>query len=195
MNTLHTLASKGALLALVTTLLSGCTTGSSKKIVPLSIQPQSDRVILVMPTTAAEKRYAMSDAWRRGGAGIAVDAASGIYTYKFDDKDYTHLRQSLVESLQQSKSFGAVHDVSNDTNIGDGTRLYIRFDESGMKPTRWGNFICLIRAQVWTEDAKGNLLAKKDMAVEEKSGITVRAAKNKAIVRFVQEVGALLEAH
>ena len=188
MKTPHKLIALVMLLVVATT---GCTTSSSKKIVTLNIKPQPETVVHVMPAAAAQKRLTTSDAAKRALLGILVDQATGIYTYKFDDKDYGHLRQSVVESLQQGHAFRAVHDVTADTVEGDGTRLYISFQESGMQQTKWGNFICILKALAWTEDAGGNVLAKKNVAVEEKSGVTVRVAKGKAISRFVTEVGGL----
>jgi hypothetical protein len=195
MKTLQTHASTILLAVMASTLVSGCVTSSST-VVPLNIKQQPATVIEVMPISAAQKRFVTSDWWRRGIiVGGVIDANTGIYTYKFDDKDYANLRKSVIDSLQKGNYFKEVNDVSNDVEAGTGTRLYINFSESGMGSTTLGGFTCTLKAYAWTEDATGALVAKKEVSVLEKSEITVGIAKNKAITKFVQEVSKLFVAN
>ena len=192
MNIYMKLVFKVLLAVMASTLVSGCATSSST-VVTLNIKPQPTTVIEVMPISAAHKRFVTSDWWRRGIIGGAIDANTGIYTYKFDDTDYANLRKSVIDSLQKGNYFKVVNDVSNDVASVTGTRLYINFSESGMGSTFLGGFTCTLKAYAWTEDATGNLISKKEVAVQEKSEVTVGIAKNKAITKFVQEVSKLFD--
>lgn len=176
--------------AIAAAALTGCAS-SSRQEVRLNIKAQPDTLIEVMPFEAAKKQFATSDASDRGPLGVAIDSETSIYTYKFDDEDYANLRKSIIESLQKEASFKGVHDVSNEGEIGTGTKLYIDFTESGIGSAGWGGFTCAINAYAWTEDATGNVLAKEEIAVLERSGMTVAGAKNKAITKFVREVSGL----
>ena len=183
-----------AAIAISIACLAGCTTSGIHQ-VDLNIKAQPDSFVEVMPLEPAKKRFATSDAWRRGSIGIAIDAQTGVYTYKFDDKDYENLRKSVIESLQKGGFFKGVRDVPDGGEIGTGMRLYMNFSESGMGQTRWGGFTCTLKAYAWTEDVTGNIVAKKEIAVVEKSEMTAGAAKNKAITKFVYEVSELFIAN
>lgn len=172
--------------------LGGCT-ASSSRIVDLNIKPQRDTVIEVMPFAAAKVRFAMSDAWGHHGlAGVVINAYTGIYTYKFDDYDYSNIRKSLIDSLQNDNSFRAIQDIENENEVGKGTRLYINFTESGMHSYSLGGFACLLKAYTWTEDPGGSIMAKSEITVEGTSLLSVNRAKNQAIEMFVHEVAKLL---
>ena len=144
-----------------------------------------------MPFAVAEKRFAASDASVRGALGVAIDYETGIYTYRFADEDYANLRKSIIESLDKEDSFKGVQDASSQTENGAGTSLYVKFIESGTESESWGGFACALKAHAWTEDATGNVLANREIAVLEKSQMSVGAAKNKAITEFVREVSEL----
>lgn len=176
--------------AMSAAVLTGCVTSGLQE-VSLNIKAQTDTLVEVMPFETAKKRFATSDAGARGPIGVLLDQRTGLYTYKFDDKDYANLRNSVIESLLKGGFFKGVHDVTYDGEVGTGTRLYINFSESGMGRSGWGGYTCALNAYAWTEDATGNVLAKKEIAVIEKSGMGVGAAKNKAITQFVREVSGL----
>lgn len=177
------------LAVIASTFLAGCTS-SKPKVSVLKINSQPDTLVEVMPFAAATHRFATNDASKRGLSGIILDAQTGIYTYRFDDGDYSNLRKSLVDSLQKGKFFKGVQDITSEKDAASGTRLYIDFIESGMNQTTL-SFVCVLKARAWTEDSSGKILGKKGIVVEEKSGISVAAAKNKAIDKFVKEVAGL----
>ncbi|HOW67318.1 MAG TPA: hypothetical protein P5186_27490 [Candidatus Paceibacterota bacterium] len=172
-------------------LLTGCT-GSHATVAKVAgpSVAHAGAVLNVMPFAAADKQYATSDAGRRGLAGVIADEGTGIYTYRFDAKDYQNLRQSIVESFRAGKHFAEVRDLANAKEAPSGLRLYLEFSESGMNKTTW-NMVCTIRGQGRVEDATGKVLSKKDIAITKKSGMSVSAAKNQAIKAFAEEVGAL----
>jgi hypothetical protein len=150
-------------------------------------------VIVVMPDTLAEKRFSTSDWSRRGVVSTVIGRTTGIYTYTFGDDDYKNLRTSLVESLRSSGAFQNVVDQVDERSLPDGVRLYIKFSESGMNKTALGmSFICILKAIAWTEDSNSNVLNKKDISINEESIMTVSAAKNQAIEKFVLEVASIL---
>jgi hypothetical protein len=189
MNAFQRASLLSAAVAVMVCSLTGCTTSRSK-IANLHLKPQSDTVVEVMPFALAKKRFTGNDAWRRGLIGVAIDAGTGIYTYRFDDTDYSNLRKSAIESLRKANSFKDVRDVANENETRNGLRLYIDFAESGMRQAAM-SCTCVLKAHAWTEDVSENVIAKKDILVEEVSIWTVSDAKNKAIDRFVQEVAAL----
>jgi hypothetical protein len=172
-------------------LLTGCT-GSHATVAKVAApsSAHAGTVLNVMPFAAAGKQYATSDAANRGLVGALADAGTGIYTYRFDAKDYQNLRQSIVESFRAGKHFAEVRDLANANEAQAGLRLFLEFSESGMNKTTW-NMVCTIKGQGRIEDAAGKVLSKKDIAVTKKSGMSVSAAKNQAIKAFVEEVGAL----
>jgi hypothetical protein len=161
-------------LVMSVTVLAGCMSSGTQEI-SLNIDAQPETFVLVMPFAAAQERFATRE---------------GIYTYKFDDQDYANLRKSIIESLQKNGSFKGVQDVSHETEIVTGTSLYVSFEESGMGSASWGKTACTLRAFAWTEDVTGNVMAEKEITVVETS-VAVRAAKNKAIAKFVQELSGL----
>jgi hypothetical protein len=166
--------------AILVVALTGCTSSGVQKI-SLNIEPQSEILLLVMPFVVAEKRFAVSD-----------DRSQGlVYVYRFADEDYENLRKSIIESLDKKDSFKGVQDASSQSENGAGTSLYVEFAESGMETASWGGFACALKAYAWTEDSTGNVLAKREIAVLEKSQMSVGAAKNRAITEFVREVSRL----
>ena len=171
-------------------ILTGCVSSGAQEI-SLNIEAQPETMVLVMPFADAEKRFATSDAAGRGPIGILIEGETGIYTYKFDDQDYSNLRKSLIESLQKVGSFKEIRDVSLETEVVTGTSLYVDFKESGMGSASWGRFVCTLKAFAWTEDVTGNVLAEKEITVVEIGAMSVGAAKNKAIAKFVQELSGL----
>jgi hypothetical protein len=174
-------------------LLTGCTSSHATvvKVSPIS-QAHAGATLEVMPFVAPEKQYATSDAGRRGLLGVAADEGTGVYTYRFDSKDYQNLRQSIIESFRAGKHFAEVRDLANASEAGSGLRLYVDFSESGMNKTTW-NMVCTIKGKGRLVDASGKVLSTKDIAVTEKSGMSVSAAKTKAITKFVQELDALFK--
>jgi hypothetical protein len=172
-------------------LLTGCT-GSHATVAKVAAPSaaHAGAVLNVMPFAAADKQYATSDPGRRGLVGVAANEGTGIYTYRFDAKDYQNLRQSIVESFRAGKHFTEVRDLANANEAQAGLRLFLQFSESGMNKTTW-NMVCTIKGQGRVEDAAGKVLSQKDIAITKKSGMSVSAAKNLAIKAFVEEVGAL----
>ena len=61
-----------------------------------------------------------------------------------------------------------------------------------MNKTRWG-FSCLFKGKGRVENEVGAVLAARTISVEEASLLSVGDAKNKAIRKFVSEIGALLD--
>ena len=151
-----------------------------------------------MPFAEAKKRLASTDVHQRGLLGMIINEHTGIYTYVFDDIDYSNLRKSLIESLQKGNYFRAVNDIANVSESGKGTRLYIDFSESGIIHSESGfmnlnkKAHCILNAYAWTEYPNGNLRTKKEITIEESSGISVADAKNKAILKFIEEISTIL---
>jgi hypothetical protein len=179
-----------AVIAISVVVINGCA-GSSLQVINLNIEAQPDTTIEVMPFVMAKKRFATSDAESRGPIGALIESGTGAYTYRFDNEDYAILRKSIIESLRKGGSFNGIQDVPHEADVGTGTRLYVNFVESGLESASWGGIICAISAYAWIEDATGNVLASREIAIAEKSGTSVGAAKDKAISKFVREVSGL----
>jgi hypothetical protein len=179
-----------AAIAISIVVTNGCV-GSSLQVINLNIEAQPDTTIEVMPFVMAKKRFATSDVGGRGSIAVLIESGTGAYTYRFDNEDYAILRKSIIESLRKGGSFKGIQDVSHEADVGTGTRLYVNFVESGMESSSWGGFICVINAYAWIEDATGNVLASREIAIAEKSGVSVGALKDNAISKFVREVSGL----
>lgn len=166
---------------------------SSLNIVELSFDAQRDEIIEIMPFSASKKRLAEKDIkWRRTIPDI-LDKQSGLYT-SLDDKDYENLRQSLIQSLRESKGFKEIHDIQNEKETSNGVRVYISFDESGVDQTGLFSFsaVCFIKAFAWTEIAKDSVLVKKEIATKGKSRWSAGGAKNDAMIKFIGEIAQLI---
>ena len=138
----------------------------------------------------SKKRLALKDPKWRGTFAELIDKETGLYT-SLDNKDYVNLRQSLIQSLKKSQSFKAIHDIQNENESINGTRLYISFDESGINQTSFESF-CVINAYAWTEIAGDSVLSKKEIKTKGSSSWSAKKAKNDAIVKFIKEVAQLI---
>jgi hypothetical protein len=159
--------------------VSGCATGllSEISIVELNIPPQPDVVIEIMPIVTAGEQYSTTFSYR---------------TYSFNNSDYYNLRQSLKTSLDSAKIFREVREVVDQKEATDGIRMHIEFSESGMKrPLPGFSVVCVLKGKAWTTDAHNNIIAQKDINVEE-SNLNVGASKTEAIRVCVQEILSLL---
>lgn len=165
-------------------------TSRSLNIVELNFSPQRDTVIEIMPFREAKKRLATKDSKWRGTLTDLIDRENGLYT-SFDDNDCANLRQSLIQSLRMSKIFKAVHDIKNENESGNGIRLYISFDESGINQTSFKSY-CVLNAFAWTEIAEDSVLSKKEIRTRGRSNWSVRGAQNDAITKFIKEVAQLI---
>ena len=124
--------------------LAGCA-GSKVHVVRFEIDPGKGK-IAVMPWEKAKKSLSASDAKQRSDMGFeavgvlagpheAVDEATGLFTYTFDQDDYENLRQSVIQSLHKSEAFSEVIDVSDATPPDSDLRLVLTFSESGIVQT------------------------------------------------------------
>jgi hypothetical protein len=159
-------------------------------VVILNLNPQRDTVIEIMSFSDAKKRFATKDPKWRGAIPDLIDREDGLYT-SCDDEDYAYLRQSLIQSLQKSQIFKAIHDIQNKNELGNGIRLYISFDESGINQTSLESF-CVLNAFVWTEIAEDSVLSKKEIRTRGRSSWSASRAKNDAMTKFIKEVAQLI---
>lgn len=187
---------------LIITILSisigGCA-GSKSTVIHLNLTSQEKGSINLMPFNTTFERAYYSDVDKRGNISLLgmlianeINKRSGLYTYTFDDDDLKNLRISILNSLTAANHFSAVNDVPvPDDNLSDrGIRLYIDFESMGV--SQKVAFICEIKAHAKIRDFTEKVLAEKDIYVREKGVMTLMAAKNKAIEKFILEVGAFL---
>lgn len=160
---------------LFTMWLHGCV-ASKRSIVKLNLQPQPDVIIDIMPIITAEKQYSTT---------------KGMHTYSFNNSDYYNLKKSLITSLDSAKVFKEVHEVGDEKEATGGLKMHIVFSESGMTQTLL-SFVCVLKGKVWTTDMNNNIMAQKEINVEESSGITVSEAKTEAIRICVQQILGVL---
>lgn len=185
-------------LTIIVIAIGGCA-GSKNTVVRLNVTSEEKGSVNLMPFNTTFERKYYSDAHTRGnisllGWAIAheIDKRSGLYTYTFDDEDLKNLRISIIDSLTAANHFGAVNDVPLlDDNLSDrGMRLYIDFESMGVSQKL--AFVCEITAHAKICDFTEKVLAEKDIHVSEKGVWTLMAAKNKAIQKFILEIGTLL---
>ena len=187
---------------LIVTILSiaivGCA-GSKSTVVRLNLTSQERDSINLMPFNTTFERKYYSDVDKRGNISLLgmliaseINKRSGLYTYTFDDDDLKNLRISIINSLTAANHFSAVNDVPvPDDNLSDrGICLYIDFESMGVSQKI--AFICEIKAHAKICDFTEKVLAEKDIYVREKGVMTLMAAKNKAIEKFILEIGTLL---
>ena len=187
---------------LIITILSisigGCA-GSKSTVIHLNLTSQEKGSINLMPFNTTFERAYYSDVDKRGNISLLgmlianeINKRSGLYTYTFDDDDLKNLRISIINSLTAANHFSAVNDVPvPDDNLSDrGIRLYIDFESMGV--SQKVAFICEIKAHAKIRDFTEKVLAEKDIYVREKGVMTLMAAKNKAIEKFILEIGAFL---
>ena len=187
---------------LIITILSisigGCA-GSKSTVIHLNLTSQEKGSINLMPFNTTFERAYYSDVDKRGNISLLgmlianeINKRSGLYTYTFDDDDLKNLRISIINSLTAANHFSAVNDVPvPEDNLSDrGIRLYIDFESMGV--SQKVAFICEIKAHAKIRDFTEKVLAEKDIYVREKGVMTLMAAKNKAIEKFILEIGAFL---
>ncbi len=162
----------------------------SLNIVNLNLFPQGDAVIEVRPFPEAKKRLVSRGFKWRGALVNLIDPENGLYT-AFEKEDFVYLRRSLIQSLRESESFKAIHDIQNEDESVNGTRLYICFDKSGVKQTTFESF-CFLNACAWTENSTDSVLSKKEIKTTGKSSWSASGAKNEAITKFIKEVAQLI---
>jgi hypothetical protein len=163
---------------------------SSLTIVELNLHPQKDIIIEIRPLSEANKLLVSRGFKFRGVLADVIDKEEALYT-SFDEKEYSYIRQSLIESLKESESFKAIYDVKDDHHPSNGIRLYISFDESGISQTSLESF-CFINSFVWSEISQDSLLSKKEIKTKGKSSWSVNRAKKEAITKFITEVAQLV---
>jgi hypothetical protein len=183
-------------------VINGCA-GSKNQVVSLDLTGSEKGAINLMPFNSEFTRKYYSDIKMRSeitpikgsiNKAIMEDIAekSGRYTYTFDESDLEHLRTSIVRSLATTDYYKEVNDIST---IGSdlsnhGIRIYIEFKSMGVSQNL--AFICEINAHAKICDSAEKTITEKDINVREKGIITLMAAKNKAIKKFVLEIGQLL---
>ena len=186
------------LFAILMIVVGGCA-GSKSTVVRLDLTSQDKASINLMPFNTTFEREYYSDAYSRGSISLLgmfiaaeINKRSGLYTYTFDENDLKNLRISINDSLAAANHFSAVNDVPvPDEALSDrGIRLYIDFESMGVSQKT--AFICEIKAHAKVCDFQENVLAEKDIFVHETGIMTLMAAKNKAIKKFILEIGALL---
>ena len=72
----------------------------------------------------------------------------------------------------------------------NGVRLFVDFKRMGV--TQKFAFICMIEAHLKVESHDGNILKERAISISEKGIMTLSAAKNKAIKKFIKELEGLL---
>ena len=173
--------------------------GSESRVLRLNLTSREKGSLSVMPFNTTFERKYHSDAHTRASFGLlmgliahAINERSGIYTYTFDDKDLMNLRTSIVNSLRAARYFDAVNDIPvlNENVPDKGIRLYIDFKSMGVSQT--AVFICEINAHARVCDISDKVLAEKNINVREKGVMTLMAAKNNAIDKFIREIATLL---
>jgi hypothetical protein len=181
--------------------LVGCA-GSKVHTADFELAPGKGK-IAVMPWTKAKKNLSASDARRRqemafeavgvlSGPIEAVDEATGLFTYTFDKDDYANLRQSVIQSLQESEAFSEVLDVSDTPPPDDDLRLVLTFSESGIKQTP-ATSKCILNGSAQVVRGTADAGQTRDIAIEATSFLSVSGAKNKAIKMYLAEVSELLK--
>jgi hypothetical protein len=174
-------------------MMSGITfkcSSSSLTITELNLHPQKDIIIEIRPLSEANKLLASRGFKFRGVLADVIDKEKGLYT-SFDEKEYSYIRKSLIESLKESENFKVIYDVKYDDDPSNGIRLYISFDESGITQTSLELF-CFINSFVWTEISQDSVLSKKEIKTKGKSSWSVNRAKKEAITKFIKEVAQLV---
>jgi hypothetical protein len=187
---------------LIVTIISiavcGCA-ASKSTIVRLNLTSQEKDSINLMPFNTTFERKFYSDVGKRANFSLLgflianeINKRSGLYTYTFDDNDLRNLRISIIDSLMAANHFNAVNDIPvPDDNLSNrGIRLYIDFESMGV--SQKVAFICDIKAHAKLCDLTEKVLVEKDIYVSEKGIMTLMAAKNKAIEKFILEIGSLL---
>jgi hypothetical protein len=186
------------IITILSIAIGGCA-ASKSTVIHLNLTSQEKGSINLMPFNTTFERAYYSDVDKRGNISLLgmlianeINKRSGLYTYTFDDDDLKNLRISILNSLTAANHFSAVNDVPvPEDNLSDrGIRLYIDFESMGV--SQKVAFICEIKAHTEIRDFTEKVLAEKDIYVREKGVMTLMAAKNKAIEKFILEIGALL---
>lgn len=184
--------------AILSIVIGGCA-GSEVRVVHLSLTSRAKDSVNLMPFNTTFEREYYSDADKRGNISLLgmliaqeINKRSGLYTYTFDDNDLKNLRTSIIGSLKAANHFSRVNDIPvPDDNLSDqGIRLYIDLESMGVSQKI--AFVCEIKAHARITDSREKVLAEKDVLVREKGTMTLSAAKNKVIEKFILEIATLL---
>lgn len=184
--------------AILSIVIGGCA-GSEVRVVHLSLTSRAKDSVNLMPFNTTFEREYYSDADKRGNISLLgmliaqeINKRSGLYTYTFDDNDLRNLRTSIIDSLKAADHFSRVNDIPvPDDNLSDqGIRLYIDLESMGVSQKI--AFVCEIKAHARITDSREKVLAEKDVLVREKGTMTLSAAKNKVIEKFILEIATLL---
>ncbi|MDT8402710.1 MAG: hypothetical protein RQ743_13540 [Bacteroidales bacterium] len=181
---------KGTFALMVLLLIPGCV-ASKIQTVDIRLNKKMASIVVMKPSEAKRRLYA-TDAARRGPVLVLIDNKTGFYTYTFDEKDYANLRASVINSLEKCSCFNKVTDTPDQDKGTEQMILYLDFYDSGIQKTTW-TMDCLLNGTAWIEDSSGKVLAEKQISVLESSGMSVGKAKDKAIIKYLQEISALLE--
>jgi len=177
------------LLIILALQFSNCAS-SSKKIIELNLPPQKDMVVEIRPFSEA-KRYVTSKGFKwRGALTDLIDKKNGLYT-SLNDNDYKEIRKILINSLRESRSFGEIYDIHDENESFNGIRLFVCFDDSGIKQTTM-TYVCFINACSWTTTPGDSMLIKREIHSKGSSNWSATGAQEEAITQFINEVAQLL---
>lgn len=190
---------RGLLVVLVVTVVGVGCAGSKVQTVALDVPKRSDEALYLLPFEPPKKVLVAKD---RNTAGdplqrqlmLAIKSASSAYDYTFDEGDIRNLRTSLVRSLQVSRSFATVQDLSStpDPRPARGLFLTVRLEEAGMRASG-GSFAAIIKGTARIEDSRGLPLgAEVAIDANETGLLTVAQSKNQAIASVITQIGKLL---
>lgn len=180
---------------LVCTVIASCASQSQPTAQP-RVLARPGTVMTLLPFSKPEVEGTANDAGRVGLLGIALDAATGMYTYRFDDDDFKELRGVLLRTLDDLHVYDSVVDGGAD--VGGGVRegghaLNVDFSETGITEDRWG-FSCTLKAKCSVIDANGVTVVTHDIAVTETSMVSVGKSKVAARSAFAAQVVDMLSA-
>jgi hypothetical protein len=181
--------------------LVGCA-GSKVHTTRFELNPRKGK-IAVMPWEKAKKSLSASDAKQRAemaqeavgilaGPHEAVDDATGLFTYTFNQDDYANLRQSVIQSLIKSEAFSDVIDVSDTPPTSDDLKLILTFSKSGIVQTP-ATSKCILNGLARIVKDTDDAVPTRKIAIEATSFLSVNGAKNKAIKEYLVEIGELLK--
>jgi hypothetical protein len=189
-------AALGPNVLLLGLLAAGCV-GSSVQMVDLEIPKRAEQTLSLTSFRSPEKVLVAQD-WRNGNyqhvdTGYTETRFVGLYG--FDAEDFQNLRKSLVQSLAAAQGFKKVEDseaIAPGSPPSGQWRLNVAFKLAGMKQTAFAS-TCYLVASCALEGPDGKTIRDLPVNIEERSLLTVSAAKNDAIEAFVEACAKSLE--
>jgi hypothetical protein len=179
-----------AVTMIVGAMTSGCAS-SEIQTVKLELPRGSDATFYVLPFEPPAKRLVAREMVIVMNLPDLLRLANSR-TYTLDDQDLGNLRQSLVRSIEASKSFDSVQTLDNlpDKRPINGLFLAIRLDVAGVVGG-WA-YSAVIKGSAKVEGSSGNVLGETAIEADETGVLTLNEAKNKAIKKVVGQAANLL---